>query len=93
MKPALKRIRGVENRPRNSKEGYLSRRQFQEAYFTHLFPFLSFFFFLNKKRAWKNAQHQELIKTCKSNLQKPSNHNSQNDHQQKSLETINVEGV
>ena len=33
----------------------------------------------------EKAQHQELIKTCKSNLQKLLPDNSQNDHKQKSL--------
>ena len=94
MTPALKKNSGVKNRPKNSKEGNLSRREFQEAYFTHILSSLSFLFFpLTKKRSWKNAEHQKLIKTCKPNLSKRSPHNSQNDHQQNSPQTINAEGV
>ena len=39
MTPALKKNPGVENQPKNSKEGNPLRRQFQDAYFTHIFSF------------------------------------------------------
>ncbi|XP_022422166.2 uncharacterized protein LOC111170873 [Delphinapterus leucas] len=44
--------------------------------------------FLPRQSARKNAQHQELIKPCKSSLQKRSPHSLQNDHQQKSLQKL-----
>ena len=37
MTPALKKNPGLENRPKNSKEGNLPRRQFQEVYCTYSF--------------------------------------------------------
>ena len=87
MTPApRKTILGSKNHQKIQKKATFE----EENYKRHILLTFFLFFFFNNKRAWKNAQQQEL-KTCKSNLQKCSPHNSQNDHQQKSPQTIHAE--
>ena len=52
-----------------------SRKLYEKLSFTHYFKI--------KKGKWLKSQHQELLDSCKSNLQKSFNTHQLNDHQQK----------
>ena len=54
MTPALKKNPEVENQTKNSENGNVPGKKFQEAYCTHTF-FL--FLLIEKKMVWKNAEH------------------------------------
>ena len=77
MTPAIKKNPGIENRPRNSKQGNISTRQFQKVYFTHTF----FLFFLNNNNK-KGVAERSTLGIIKDMQIQPTK-TYPNDHQQK----------
>ena len=63
---------------------HISRTQFEEVSCTKS---------LNNKRTYQKAQFQGIMRHMQINHKEVSAHTSQNNHQQKKLQTVNAEGV
>ena len=85
MTPAFKKVLGSQSEHKTEKTSAFQEDNFKRR-MLHTFSLFLLFFSLKRKRECKNAQQEQLIKPCKSNLQRRPPHSRLNGDRENSLQ-------